>query len=246
MQCVTSVRSATTSSRECSISWDSQRPPRLSRGGSRHGTRSRSTLDVDQVEELGENAAVALYQILREATEQAVKRGAPSRIEIALRPTDGRGCRARRRRRRAARAPRGRVRGAGRPRGHAQRAVQLRGQLPARLDDPDRGAARGGAPLGSGRGFERSQRLPLLRLVACRVHAHRANRRPAAPGHRGRGRRPALPRDEDRAVAAPGRPAALRVPAARLRHQGGRQGEASLAPTPAAGSGRCARSRTRL
>ncbi len=44
-------------------------------------------LDVDQVEELGENAAVALYQILREATEQAVKRGAPSRIEIALRPT---------------------------------------------------------------------------------------------------------------------------------------------------------------
>jgi two-component system, NarL family, sensor kinase len=47
-------------------------------------------LDVDQVE-LGENAAVALYQILREATEQAVKRGAPSRIEIALRPTEGGG-----------------------------------------------------------------------------------------------------------------------------------------------------------
>ena len=47
-------------------------------------------LDVDQVE-LGENAAVALYQILREATEQAVKRGAPSRIEIALRPTEAGG-----------------------------------------------------------------------------------------------------------------------------------------------------------
>jgi two-component system, NarL family, sensor kinase len=43
-------------------------------------------LDVDQVE-LGENAALALYQILREATEQAVRRGAPSRIEIALHPT---------------------------------------------------------------------------------------------------------------------------------------------------------------
>jgi two-component system NarL family sensor kinase len=43
-------------------------------------------VDVDQVE-LGENAAVALYQILREATEQAVRRGAPSRIEIALRPS---------------------------------------------------------------------------------------------------------------------------------------------------------------
>jgi signal transduction histidine kinase len=47
-------------------------------------------LDVDQVE-LGENAAVALYQILREATEQAVKRGAPSRIEIALHPTEAGG-----------------------------------------------------------------------------------------------------------------------------------------------------------
>jgi two-component system, NarL family, sensor kinase len=47
-------------------------------------------LDVDRVE-LGENAAVALYQILREATEQAVKRGAPSRIEIALHPTEAGG-----------------------------------------------------------------------------------------------------------------------------------------------------------
>jgi two-component system NarL family sensor kinase len=44
-------------------------------------------LDLDKVE-LGENAAVALYQILREATEQAVKRGAPSRIDIALHPTE--------------------------------------------------------------------------------------------------------------------------------------------------------------
>ncbi len=44
-------------------------------------------LDVDEAEQLGENAAVALYQILREATEQAVKRGAPSRIEIVLHPT---------------------------------------------------------------------------------------------------------------------------------------------------------------
>jgi signal transduction histidine kinase len=42
-------------------------------------------LDLDRAEELGENAAVALYQILREATEQALRRGTPSRIEIALR-----------------------------------------------------------------------------------------------------------------------------------------------------------------
>lgn len=48
-------------------------------------------LDVEHAEELGENAAVALYQILREAAEQAVKRGTPSRIEIALRPTEAGG-----------------------------------------------------------------------------------------------------------------------------------------------------------
>ncbi len=48
-------------------------------------------LDVEQAEGLGENAAVALYQILREATEQAVKRGTPSRIEISLRTSDGGG-----------------------------------------------------------------------------------------------------------------------------------------------------------
>ena len=39
-------------------------------------------LDVAHADEIGENAAVALYQILREATEQAVKRGTLSRIEI--------------------------------------------------------------------------------------------------------------------------------------------------------------------
>jgi two-component system, NarL family, sensor kinase len=44
-------------------------------------------LDLDEAEHLGENAAVALYQILREATEQAVRRGTPSRIEIVLHTT---------------------------------------------------------------------------------------------------------------------------------------------------------------
>ena len=48
-------------------------------------------LDVDHAEELGENASVALYQILREAAEQAVRRGTPSRIEITLRPTEAGG-----------------------------------------------------------------------------------------------------------------------------------------------------------
>ena len=44
-------------------------------------------LDVDYADELGENAQTALYQILREATDQAVRRGAPTRIEISVRAT---------------------------------------------------------------------------------------------------------------------------------------------------------------
>ena len=44
-------------------------------------------LDVDYADELGENAQTALYQLLREATDQAVRRGAPTRIEISVRAT---------------------------------------------------------------------------------------------------------------------------------------------------------------
>jgi signal transduction histidine kinase len=44
-------------------------------------------LDVSQAADLGENAGVALYQILREAAEQAVRRGPPTRIEISVRAT---------------------------------------------------------------------------------------------------------------------------------------------------------------
>jgi two-component system NarL family sensor kinase len=45
-------------------------------------------LDLADAGALGENAALALYQILREATEQAVKRGSLTRIEISLRATE--------------------------------------------------------------------------------------------------------------------------------------------------------------
>ncbi len=45
-------------------------------------------LDVEHADELGENATVALYQILREATEQAVRRGSLTRIEVSLRATE--------------------------------------------------------------------------------------------------------------------------------------------------------------
>jgi nitrate/nitrite-specific signal transduction histidine kinase len=48
-------------------------------------------LDVEAADGLGENAALALYQILREATEQAVRRGPLTRIEIAVRATDAGG-----------------------------------------------------------------------------------------------------------------------------------------------------------
>lgn len=49
-------------------------------------------LDVENAASgLGENTAVALYQILREATEQAVRRGTLTRVEISLRETEGGG-----------------------------------------------------------------------------------------------------------------------------------------------------------
>ena len=48
-------------------------------------------LDVEGVDEIGENAAVALYQILREAMEQAVRRGTLTRVDVSMRPTDSGG-----------------------------------------------------------------------------------------------------------------------------------------------------------
>jgi two-component system NarL family sensor kinase len=44
-------------------------------------------LDVEDADGLGEHAQTALYQILREAMDQAVRRGAPTRIDVALRST---------------------------------------------------------------------------------------------------------------------------------------------------------------
>jgi two-component system NarL family sensor kinase len=44
-------------------------------------------LDVDHADELGEFAQTALYQILREAVDQAVRRGAPTRIDVSVRAT---------------------------------------------------------------------------------------------------------------------------------------------------------------
>ena len=133
-------------------------------------------LDVAHADEIGENAAIALYQILREATEQAVKRGTLSRIEICRQADAGRRHRARRRRRRPAGTPSRSARCARRPRGDAQRPVQLGGAPSTWVDHPGRRASRRGASLGSPREREREDRLSVLRLVTCRLHAHRANR----------------------------------------------------------------------
>ena len=44
-------------------------------------------LDVDDAAALGENAQLALFQILREAVDQAVRRGAPTRIVVWVKET---------------------------------------------------------------------------------------------------------------------------------------------------------------
>ena len=48
-------------------------------------------LDVDHGDELGEHAQTALYQIVREAIDQAVRRGAPTHIEVTVRATESGG-----------------------------------------------------------------------------------------------------------------------------------------------------------
>jgi two-component system NarL family sensor kinase len=61
--------------------------------GRRYATRHEVeiALDVDHGDALGEHAQTAVYQILREAVDQSVRRGAPTRIEITLAPTAGGG-----------------------------------------------------------------------------------------------------------------------------------------------------------
>ena len=48
-------------------------------------------LDIEHGDELGEHAQTALYQIVREAIDQAVRRGAPSRVDVSIRETPGGG-----------------------------------------------------------------------------------------------------------------------------------------------------------
>jgi two-component system NarL family sensor kinase len=48
-------------------------------------------LDIEAADELGEHAQAGLYQIVRESLDQAVRRGAPTRIEISVDTTTGGG-----------------------------------------------------------------------------------------------------------------------------------------------------------
>ena len=49
--------------------------------------RLRIDLEIDEAERLGETAQVALYTIIRELLEQAVRRGPPTRIEVKMSTT---------------------------------------------------------------------------------------------------------------------------------------------------------------
>lgn len=49
----------------------------------------RIDLDIDDAEQLGETAQVALYTIVRELLDQSIRRGPPTRIEVKIELTDG-------------------------------------------------------------------------------------------------------------------------------------------------------------
>jgi len=49
--------------------------------------RVRIDLDIEAAEQVGETGQVAIYTIIRELLEQAVRRGPPSRIEVRMRET---------------------------------------------------------------------------------------------------------------------------------------------------------------
>jgi two-component system, NarL family, sensor kinase len=48
----------------------------------------RIDLDVEQADRIGQTAQVAIYTIIRELLDQAIRRGPVSRISVGIRPTD--------------------------------------------------------------------------------------------------------------------------------------------------------------
>jgi len=63
--------------------------PALQALGTEVGTRHelRVDLDIEEAGQLGDTAQVAIYTIIRELLDQAVRRGPPTRVEIAMRGT---------------------------------------------------------------------------------------------------------------------------------------------------------------
>ena len=49
--------------------------------------RLRIDLEIEEAEELGETAQVALYTIIRELLDQAIRRGPPERVAVTMKPT---------------------------------------------------------------------------------------------------------------------------------------------------------------
>ena len=166
-------------------------------------------------------ASIALYTILRELIDQAIRRGPPSTSRSTLAPTDDGGARRHGRRRRRAGAPPPLARGdrGARPpaprhaRGRSPRTAAPRSASRSRRTPRGADAAESldleGANDATG---TRTRGLPPLRLVTRRLRAARARRRPAAVGTELAGRRPRCSSvDEDRPLAAPGRHPPLRV-----------------------------------
>jgi signal transduction histidine kinase len=53
----------------------------------------RIDLEIDDAERVGETAQVALYTIIRELLDQAIRRGPPTRVEVRVEPTEDGGLR---------------------------------------------------------------------------------------------------------------------------------------------------------
>ena len=188
------------------------------------GMEHRVQIDVDvaQASRLGEKEQVGLYQIVRESLNQAVRRGPPSKISVTIQETAGgqietivadngtgerRTAALDRDRRARLDAERPLLGRAGRRRRHGdpRRPPALRRSSEQRLESP---------PMENGHHIAR--RAPPLRLVVQRLDAAAARRRGPRRRLDGRGERDAASDQQDRPIAAPGRPPPLRLHAARL------------------------------
>ena len=85
------VTSPSSSSRSCSATRASSPPCRALADQLGMSNRIQIDLDVEAAEALAEHAQVAIFQIIREALHQAIRRGPPTRVSVAVAeaPVDG-------------------------------------------------------------------------------------------------------------------------------------------------------------